>query len=588
MGNLENCILLDGDSNQITNNIVFTVTENSGDTAGNTTAQLEPMQFGLDSNGEANMLDPGVYKFRITPAVTGWSVSINNFTISGVQESNVYAAAIPPNTPDITQERVIISAAAIEWVNGVLGSNDLTVTMHEAIERVYMHNTVITNTEYSGPGGTIDPVNNQVEVTIKLKDDYAMPTSDLTINLDIDGDANDYDDIGGGVTISEGAVDFKFHIIPYLFDPGNSGVGITSFDSGNGTPTTGYYGSNYDYDDSRFEIAPSVTSTFQYEPGLTCCPMVASTALYSSGGGLYRIYSDYVSEYAESVATNSQANELFFGGCGTYGEYVRGQYGGNYEVIDDPDVLTGQGPSLALGAYPAGGDYGADPWVADYQLSSVNFGSGTGTLNMVEEDVNYNPMNELCRAIQFHNYNAVTNVSTNMFGNTIEASNLPESIKFKFRVAGNPYGNAADGDIINLEETRPLFVWVKYTTANNVDIVIPFARQRPAQDNDGDGEITGAGELAINDSPFLHSQEEVTEGDIAYQPLYEITEIENAGWGAAGAELELFLNPDFNFGLPPEGDGTGILEGSVMKVFVFFSAANENNPLVEGGLTGGQ
>lgn len=583
MGNLENCILLDGNGNQITNNIVFTIVENSGDTAGNNTAQLESMQFGLDSNGDPNMLDPGVYKFRIASAVTGWSVSINNFTISGVQESNVYASATPPNTPDITQERVNISAAAIEWVNGVLGSNDLTVTMHEAIERVYMHNTVITNTEYAGPGGTIDLVNNQVEVTIKLKDDYPMPTSDLTINLDIDGDANDYDDIGGGVEIGEGAADFKFHIIPYLFNPGSSSLGITSFDSGDGTPTTGYYGSNYDYDDSRFEIAPSVTSTFQYEPGLTCCPMVASVSLYSSGGGLYRIYSDYVSEYAESVATSSAANELFFGGCGTYGEYVRGQYGGDYEVIDDPDVLTGQGPSLALGAYPAGGDYGADPWVADYQLSSINFSAGTGRLDMVEEDVNYNPMNELCRAIQFHNYNAVTNTSTNMFGNTIAASNLPESIKFKFRVASNPFSSGADGDIVNLEETRPLFVWIKYTTANNVDVVRGFIKQQPAQDTNNDGEITLTTELAVNDSPFLHSQEEVTEGDTGYQPLYEITEIENAGWGAAGAEIELFLNPNFNFGLPPGGDGSGILDGSTMKVFVFFSIANENNPNVDSG-----
>ena len=364
MGNLENCILLNGAGEQIDNPfVIFTVEENSGDTAGSTTAQLEPMQFGVDSNNEANMLDPGVYKFRIAPAVTGWRVTINNFSISGVQESNPYGTSTPPNTPDITQERIAISAGAIEWVNGEQGNNDLTVTMHEAIERVYMHNTVITNTEYQGNGGAADPDNNQVEVTIKLKDDYPMPTSNLTIDLDIDGDAEDYDEVGGGVEIEGGAADFKFHIIPYLFNPHSSNTGITTFDSGDGTPMTGYYSNPNNYDDSRFEIAPSITSSLQYEPNVTCCPMLQDTVNNEA-----YILSDYIDEYAESVSSDTQVNELFYGGCGTYGEYVRGQYGGDYEDINDPEF---QGLGTDFSAYPIGATNLGSPFVADYQLSQV-------------------------------------------------------------------------------------------------------------------------------------------------------------------------------------------------------------------------
>ena len=566
MANLENCILLDGDGNQITDSIVFTVQENSGDSAGNTAAQLEPMQFGVDENGEANMLDPGVYKFRISPSLTGWSLGINNLSISGVQHSGSGGYYIPPNTPSLTTgfsgSHTSANSAASQWENGALGYNDITVTMHEAVDRVFMHNTSITNIEngeyiWSIYGGVVDPENNMVEVTVVLKPDYVLGSTDLTIDIDIDGDAVDYQDVGGGIEVGAGSAQFYFHVIPYIFSD-RPDYYSASFSTADGELTASSMSGNLD--DSAYEVSPQVTSSVQYVPGITCCPMFT----VQLGINQY-IYSDYPGAYAESNNTTSgttgYAVASFYDGCGSYGEFVSAQYGGNYEDLVDEDSNF-----QSSGVYPSGTSNYGDPWVADFQMTSQNIGASTVSFQSGDtayEDININPQNELCRAVQYHNYNGVTNTSVNMLGNTIGQSNLPDSCKFHFRIANGVFSNAYNDDMVDAVDSFAAFVWVSYTTANGEEIVHPFVGYNTST------LIDNASISEPNDNPFLISS-----------TVIEEISTTATGTGEPGISVELFFNPNFSFTDTSIGDGSGLLEGSTMKAFVFLVL--DNQTYVEG------
>jgi len=577
MANLENCILLDGDGNEITDSIVFTVQENSGDSAGNTAAQLEPMQFGVDENGEANMLDPGVYKFRISPSLTGWRLGINNLNISGVQYSGSGGYYIPPNTPSLTTgfpgSHVSANSAASQWENGAMGSNDIAVTMHEAVDRVFMHNTSITNIENgqyfsSAYGGVIDPENNMVEVTVVLKLDYVLGSTDLTIDIDIDGDAVDYQDVGGGIAVGNSSAQFYFHVVPYIFS-NRPDYYQAQFSTAAGQTTISSISGNLD--DSAYEVSPQVTSSMQYEPGVTCCPMFAALL-----GMNQSIYSDYPGQFAESNDTTSGVTgssvASFYDGCGSYGEFVRAQYGGNYE-----DLVDENSNFQSSGVYPSGTSNFGDPWVADFQMTSVNYGDSTVSFqggDTAYQDININPQNELCRAVQYHNYNGVTNTSLNMLGNTIGQSNLPDSCKFHFRIANGVFNNAYDDDMVDAANSFAAFVWVSYTTANGEEIVHPFVGFNTTPD------LVLGTISEINDNPFLISS-----------TVIEQISTTATGTDEPGISVELFFNPNFSFTDTSIGDGSGLLEGSTMKAFVFFVLDNqdydEGDFVFSGGFTNG-
>jgi hypothetical protein len=376
-----------------------------------------------------------------------------------------------------------------------------------------------------------------VEVTIELDPNYVL-TSDTTISLDVDGDAYNFDVDAGGIQTEPYNTNFRFHIIPYIF--GNGSYSIAYNDDGSVS------GGSANLDDSLYEVSPQNDNVvgsgmLQYIPTYAnCCPMVA---VNNSESGSQNIISDYINP-EQWLWANTDSEVYFYENCGNYGEFVRAQYGGEVNSVSGSFAEL-EGESW-FSAYSTGGQFfgaGAPIWEADFQLSA-QFVEGTdqdGTLSMSGDpgspNLNINPMNEICRAIQYHNYTPSTNYTNNMYGNTIGDSNLPDSCKFVFRIRSDAF-SSEEFQVIDSGSCQAAFAWVSYTTTEGLNIVHDF--------------------VVDDDCPFTLSSTTFTDGDGTCTA------------SSCGTTAELFFNSNFSFNGTSAGNGYPPAPGTIMKVFVFF------------------
>jgi len=172
MANLENCTFEN-------DGVFFTGAESSGDTVNDLTPQVV----------DGVTLPQGVYRRTIT-ANTDYHVSASMFNIAG------NLANTNQQLPDVSFNFGAIGLGVLTpdpvacWVNedifvgtglGGVGGISSSVMGNGNIAKVWMKDTVAAG-----------DINNKVEVTIKLMDNFVVGDTDLVINLDIDGDAQVY------------------------------------------------------------------------------------------------------------------------------------------------------------------------------------------------------------------------------------------------------------------------------------------------------------------------------------------------------------------------------------------------------------
>jgi hypothetical protein len=192
--NLNNCsISNDG--------IFFTITETSGDTI----QDLEQQVF----NGET--LPKGVYRQTIS-ANTDYHVSASMFTINGNSHNAFQQPPDAPVNPGFGESITILDQPPRCWVSAdVFVGNQPGIPTADmgngSIAKVWMKDTVAEG-----------DVNNKVEVTIQLMDNFVIGDTDTTINLDIDGEAAVYEPIPIDNEVSEFSKSpFDFLITPVAF-----------------------------------------------------------------------------------------------------------------------------------------------------------------------------------------------------------------------------------------------------------------------------------------------------------------------------------------------------------------------------------
>ena len=528
MANLENCILLNGNGEQITTGIIHTAEETSGDGVNSNT--LTSFNWG----GET--LSQGVFKFWIAPAVEGWTVNRSNFNISGVGRTSPYGGHIPPDTifpdPDENTEElwdwVAASQGAFLFSNGqqeYFGDDGGYITMHEAVEAVWMHNT-----SPAYPWGDVFSYNqanadNRVEVTIKLKDEYVLPETNVIIDIDFDGDAYNPDGEVIETEYTDSTMPFKFHIMPYVYGTNIQAIEFTDDDMYGSVAS----GVSVSVRDDWFMVKPVVESGFQYVPSVTCCSMVSYGSITSG---------DVLSEPHYGWQTNdSTAAEYFFNLCQTYPQYVRTQYYGAgqyaYENNDQSSIMKWQNSTAAASGSTWSGQTGLYP--TDFFTSGL-----TGSI--IIDSVNSNPVNEMCRAAQFHNYNSSSNTTSSMWNNSIGGSNLPASCKFRFNISPANFYGTKTGCSIPAENCGLMFVVLHYTLADGTEVTAEV----------GEG----------NDCPIVIAATTWT------NPGDEELENVNGHYNGPSVEMEIFFNNNFEFTGTSENPGA-LMQGSTMKLFPF-------------------
>lgn len=177
MANLENCTFEN-------DGVFFTGTETSGDTI----QDLTPQVYTADGTQAAVTLPQGVYK-RIITANPDYNISAEMLTIAG---NPANALQQPPDVgfTSFGGNAALLPDPILCWVNedifvgvglGGVGGIPSSVMGGGKIAKVWMKDTVAAG-----------DINNKVEVTIKLMDNFIVEDVDMIINLDIDGDAQVY------------------------------------------------------------------------------------------------------------------------------------------------------------------------------------------------------------------------------------------------------------------------------------------------------------------------------------------------------------------------------------------------------------
>ena len=177
MANLENCTFEN-------DGVFFTGTETSGDTI----QDLTPQVYTADGTQAAVTLPQGVYR-RIITANPDYNISASMLTIAG---NSANALQQPPDVgfTSFGGNAALLPDPILCWVNedifvgvglGGVGGIPSSVMGGGKIAKVWMKDTVAAG-----------DINNKVEVTIKLMDNFIVEDVDMIINLDIDGDAQVY------------------------------------------------------------------------------------------------------------------------------------------------------------------------------------------------------------------------------------------------------------------------------------------------------------------------------------------------------------------------------------------------------------
>tara|TARA_Y100000593_G_scaffold94033_1_gene191320 strand:+ start:1845 stop:3215 length:1371 start_codon:yes stop_codon:yes gene_type:complete len=206
MANLENCTL----SN---NGKFIETTEYGGDSFVNNSITTQSWYYTNNFGNNVDItLENRVYKMRITPN-PGYVVRSWDFTIGGLFPTNPMGSGAPLNPLGGSVATWYEENGGL-WVNGDVEQEEIvnwnpdaivyntntplsTVTLDDSIEAVW-----ISDAKNQTPGQP----GNEVIVTVRLKEDFSMPSENKTINIDIDGDAYLYDE-DTAITPNENGVD---------------------------------------------------------------------------------------------------------------------------------------------------------------------------------------------------------------------------------------------------------------------------------------------------------------------------------------------------------------------------------------------